>query len=39
MTLVRMRPRSARANPAPRTVDDPIEATGPQVCDEYGLAR
>ncbi|MCX5377419.1 CBS domain-containing protein [Streptomyces sp. NBC_00091] len=29
-----MQPRSARANPAPRTVDDAMEAAGPQVCDD-----
>ncbi|MFD6469316.1 CBS domain-containing protein [Streptomyces goshikiensis] len=34
MTLVQMQPRSARANPAPRTVDDAMDTAGPQVCDD-----
>ncbi|MFG2716305.1 CBS domain-containing protein [Streptomyces goshikiensis] len=34
MTLVQMQARSARANPAPRTVDDAMDAAGPQVCDD-----
>ncbi|MET9598223.1 CBS domain-containing protein [Streptomyces sp. NPDC006459] len=34
MTLVQMQPRSAHANPVHRTVDDAMEAAGPQVCDD-----
>lgn len=34
MTLVQMQPRPANANPAHRTVDDAMEAAGPQVCDD-----
>ncbi|KPI25355.1 CBS domain containing protein [Actinobacteria bacterium OV450] len=34
MTLVQMQPRSANAHPAHRTVDDAMEAAGPQVCDD-----
>lgn len=34
MTLVQMQPRSTNANPVHRTVDDGLEAAGPQVCDD-----
>ncbi|MFF3020741.1 hypothetical protein [Streptomyces sp. NPDC057939] len=34
MTLVRMQPCCAHADPTPRTVDDAREAAGPQVCDD-----
>ncbi|MFD9358351.1 CBS domain-containing protein [Streptomyces sp. NPDC060031] len=34
MTLVQMQPRSANANPVHRTVDDAMEAAGPQICDD-----
>ncbi|OKK16091.1 hypothetical protein AMK16_25560 [Streptomyces sp. CB00455] len=34
MTLVQMQPRSVNANPVLRTVDDAMEAAGPQVCDD-----
>ncbi|MEV8530831.1 CBS domain-containing protein [Streptomyces sp. NPDC051211] len=34
MTLVQMQPRSTNANPVHRTVDDAMEAAGPQVCDD-----
>ncbi|MCC0100265.1 hypothetical protein K7B10_36910, partial [Streptomyces flavotricini] len=38
MTLVQMQPRTAHAdahaNLANRTVDDAMEAAGPQVCDD-----
>ncbi|MCX4714942.1 CBS domain-containing protein [Streptomyces virginiae] len=34
MTLVQMQPRSANANAVHRTVDDAMEAAGPQVCDD-----
>ncbi len=34
MTLVQMQPRPTTANPAHRTVDDAMEAAGPQVCDD-----
>ncbi|MBT2467454.1 CBS domain-containing protein [Streptomyces sp. ISL-66] len=34
MTLVQMQPRSAHADLAHRTVDDAMEAAGPQVCDD-----
>ncbi len=34
MTLVQMQPRSTHANPVHRTVDDAMEAAGPQVCDD-----
>ncbi|WP_030302218.1 CBS domain-containing protein [Streptomyces katrae] len=34
MTLVQMQPRSANAHPVRRTVDDGMEAAGPQVCDD-----
>ncbi|WP_371614419.1 CBS domain-containing protein [Streptomyces sp. NBC_00454] len=34
MTLVQMQPRSVRANLLHRTVDDAMEAAGPQVCDD-----
>ncbi|MGW6834866.1 CBS domain-containing protein [Streptomyces sp. NPDC054949] len=34
MTLVRMQPRSANADLVQRTVDDAMEAAGPQVCDD-----
>ncbi|WSP95972.1 hypothetical protein OG332_22875 [Streptomyces sp. NBC_01233] len=34
MTLVQMQPRSANANPVHRTVEDAMEAAGPQVCDD-----
>lgn len=34
MTLVQMQPRSANAELTPRTVDDAMEAAGPQVCDD-----
>ncbi|MFE6841892.1 CBS domain-containing protein [Streptomyces sp. NPDC057686] len=34
MTLVQMQPRSTDANPVHRTVDDAMEAAGPQVCDD-----
>ncbi|WP_405491868.1 CBS domain-containing protein [Streptomyces sp. NBC_00096] len=34
MTLVQMQPRSAHADLVRRTVDDAMEAAGPQVCDD-----
>ncbi|MFD3328758.1 CBS domain-containing protein [Streptomyces sp. NPDC058701] len=34
MTLVQMEPRSANAELTHRTVDDAMEAAGPQVCDD-----
>ncbi len=34
MTLVQMQPRSAHADLVHRTVDDAMEAAGPQVCDD-----
>ncbi|WP_327169871.1 CBS domain-containing protein [Streptomyces subrutilus] len=34
MTLVQMQQRPANAPVAPRTVDDVMEAAGPQVCDD-----
>ncbi|MGW7333700.1 CBS domain-containing protein [Streptomyces sp. NPDC054840] len=34
MTLVQMEPRSANAIPVHRTVEDAMEAAGPQVCDD-----
>lgn len=34
MTLIQMQPRPANAQPVHRTVDDLIEAAGPQVCDD-----
>ncbi|MBM9624208.1 CBS domain-containing protein [Streptomyces zhihengii] len=34
MTLVQMQPRSANANPVHQTVDEAMEADGPQVCDD-----
>ncbi|UUU39216.1 CBS domain-containing protein [Streptomyces sp. NBC_00162] len=34
MTLVQMQPRSAHADLAHRTVDEVMEAAGPQVCDD-----
>ncbi|MFB7468952.1 CBS domain-containing protein [Streptomyces sp. NPDC056224] len=34
MTLVRMQPRSAHADPVPRTVDDAMEEAGPQIWDD-----
>ncbi|MDX3534850.1 CBS domain-containing protein [Streptomyces sp. MB09-01] len=34
MTLVQMEPRSANTHPVHRTVDDAMEAAGPQVCDD-----
>ncbi|MFD8951564.1 CBS domain-containing protein [Streptomyces xanthophaeus] len=34
MTLVQMHFRSTNANPVHRTVDDAMEAAGPQVCDD-----
>ncbi|MFB7586372.1 CBS domain-containing protein [Streptomyces sp. NPDC056169] len=34
MTLVQMQPRSANTNPVHRTVDDAMEADGPQICDD-----
>ncbi|MFI6002251.1 CBS domain-containing protein [Streptomyces sp. NPDC051366] len=34
MTLVQMQPRSVSANPVARTVDNAMEAAGPQVCDD-----
>ncbi|MFE2876481.1 CBS domain-containing protein [Streptomyces roseus] len=34
MTLVQMQPRSAGADPAPQTVENAMEAPGPQVCDD-----
>ncbi len=34
MTLVQMQPRSANAELTHRTVDDAMEAAGPQVCDD-----
>ena len=34
MTLVQMQHRSTNANPVHRTVDDAMEAAGPQVCDD-----
>ncbi|MFF4578105.1 CBS domain-containing protein [Streptomyces sp. NPDC001389] len=36
MTLVRMQPRACDDGPSPshRTVDQAMEATGPQVCDD-----
>ncbi|MFJ6778676.1 CBS domain-containing protein [Streptomyces yangpuensis] len=34
MTLVQMQPRSACPKPVHRTVDDAIDAAGPQVCDD-----
>ncbi|MFJ9344645.1 CBS domain-containing protein [Streptomyces sp. NPDC101733] len=34
MTLVQMQRRPAHANPTPRTVNDAMDAAGPQVCDD-----
>ncbi|MER5759332.1 CBS domain-containing protein [Streptomyces sp. NPDC002082] len=34
MTLVQMQPRPAHADLVRRTVDDAMEAAGPQVCDD-----
>ncbi|MCY0944834.1 CBS domain-containing protein [Streptomyces antarcticus] len=34
MTLVQMQSRSANATVVPRTVNDVMEAAGPQVCDD-----
>lgn len=34
MTLVQMQPRSVSADPVHRTVDDAMEAAGPQICDD-----
>lgn len=34
MTLVQMQPRSASANPVAQTVENAMEAAGPQVCDD-----
>lgn len=34
LTLVQMQQRPANAPVAPRTVDDVMEAAGPQVCDD-----
>ncbi|MBT2445543.1 CBS domain-containing protein [Streptomyces sp. ISL-43] len=34
MTLVQMQPRPVSANPVHRTVDDAMEAVGPQICDD-----
>ncbi|MFD9418840.1 CBS domain-containing protein [Streptomyces goshikiensis] len=34
MTLVQMQPSSAHADLVQRTVDDAMEAAGPQVCDD-----
>ncbi|WP_371644266.1 MULTISPECIES: hypothetical protein [unclassified Streptomyces] len=34
MTLVQMQPRSTNAHLVHRTVDDAMEAAGPQVCDD-----
>ncbi|WP_330296926.1 CBS domain-containing protein [Streptomyces sp. NBC_00503] len=34
MTLVQMQPRSAHADLVRRTVEDAMEAAGPQVCDD-----
>ncbi|MDD9380020.1 CBS domain-containing protein [Streptomyces sp. ZAF1911] len=34
MTLVQMHPRPAHADLVRRTVDDAMEAAGPQVCDD-----
>lgn len=34
MTLVQMQPRSAHADLTHRTVDQAMEAAGPQVCDD-----
>ncbi|MBT2541489.1 CBS domain-containing protein [Streptomyces sp. ISL-44] len=34
MTLVQMQRHPAHANPVPRTVNDAMDAAGPQVCDD-----